>query len=271
MLALKSGLAIIASVAAATSLASAEQPIRVGHVPFNAPVAFVPGATASNYRTLDPKVYPAQGALIDLLNAAAADAGLQFVFVSIVAGEQIAELIDKKIDLITVSAGGSQEGKSTIVFTAPVYTTYEALIVRKGDPKQYRSFEDLRGLVVGVQEGTVSADGVLKAGIFAEVKQYKSGAELEKAVADGAITAGFDSSAFGAIYRLRNDKMAGWEISQSYEPRYVNPNAIGARKDDADLLKKIEASLAKLKSAGTARAIFAKYGVEKALINEAYR
>jgi len=260
------GLAIIASMVVSMSAANAQQPLKVGHVPFNAPVAFVPGATASNYRTLDPKVYPGQGALIDLLNAVAKDAGLQFQFIPIVAGEQVAQLTDKKIDLITVSAGGSPKGKSLIVFTAPVYLTYEALIVRKSDPKQYKTFEDLRGLVVGVQEGTVSADGVLKAGIFAEVKQYKSGAELEKAVADGAITAGFDSSAFGAIYRLQNDKTAGWKISQSYEPKYVNSNSIGARKDDEDVLKKIDASLARLKSDGTAHAIFAKYGVERALI-----
>ena len=266
MRALKCALTTIALIAA-TSIASAEQPLRVGHVPFNAPVAFVPGATASNYRTLDPQFYPAQGALIDLLKAAAKDAGLQFVFISIVAGEQVAELMANKIDFITVSAGGSPEAKSAIVFSVPIYITYEALIVRKGDPTQYKAFNDLRGRVIGVQEGTVSADGAVKAGIFAEVKQYKSGAELEKAVADGIVTAGFDSSAFGAIYRLQNDKTAGWEISQSYEPRYVNPNSIGARKEDAALLKKIEASLAKLKSNGTARAIFAKYGVEKALID----
>lgn len=263
--ALNRGVAITGLVILGMSVANAQDPLKVGHAPFNAPVAFVPGATASNYRTLDPKINPGQGALIDLLNAVAKDANLQFHFIPIVAGEQVAQLSDKRIDLITVSAGGTPESKSLIVFTAPAYITYEALVVRKGDPKQYKSFEDLRGLVVGVQQGTISADEALKAGIFAEVKQYKSGAELEKAVADGTIMAGIDSSAFGAIYRLQNEKAAGWEISQSYEPKFVNSNSIGARRSEEGLVKKIDISLARLKSDGTARAIFAKWGVERAL------
>lgn len=260
-------LAFIASIFVGISTAHAQQVLKVGHVPFNAPVAFVPEATASNYRTLDPKAHPGQGALIDLLNAIAKDAGLQFQYVPIVAGEQVARLMDKSIDLITVSAAGPPESKSLIVFTGPVYVVYEALIVRKGDPKQYKTFVDLRGLVVGVQEGTVSAGAILKAGIFAAVKQYKSGAELERAVGDGSIAAGIDSSAFGAIYRLQNDKAAGWEISQSYEPKFVFPNSMGARKGDEELVKKIDVSLAHLKSDGSAHAIFAKWGVERALAN----
>jgi polar amino acid transport system substrate-binding protein len=261
------GLAIIASIIVSLSAANAQQSIKVGHVPFNAPIAFVPGATASNYRTLDPTGHPGRGALIDLMNSVAKDAGLQFQYIPIVAGEQVVALVEKKIDLMTVSAGGSPESKSLIVFTAPVYVVYEALIVRRGDPAKYKTFDDLRGLVVGVQEGTVSADEALKAGIFAGVKQYKSGAELEKAVSDGGITVGIDSSAFGAIYRLQNDKTAGWEISRSYIPRFVNPNSIGARKSDEELVRKIEASLVRLKSDGTARAIFTKWGVERALAN----
>src|SRR5438874_718401 len=89
MHALNRGLAITASIVVGMSVANAQQPLKVGHVPFNAPVAFVPGATASNYRSLDPKAHPGQGALIDLLNAVATDAGLQFQFIPIVAGEQV--------------------------------------------------------------------------------------------------------------------------------------------------------------------------------------
>jgi polar amino acid transport system substrate-binding protein len=248
-----------------STLADAQSVIKVGHAPFNAPLAFVPGATDANYRTLDPQAHPGQGALIELLAAIANDNRLQFRFVPLVVGEQVSQLVARNIDLITASTSATSQSQSAILFTAPVYVTSEALIVKNGDPTQYRTYEDLRGAVIGVQRGTVSAAGLLQAGIFAEVRQYDSGAELEKAVAEGAVKAGFDSSAFGAIFRLQKDKSVGWRISQSYQPTYVNVSSLGARNTDGDLVKKIDASLAKFKADGSARAIFAKFGVEQAL------
>jgi polar amino acid transport system substrate-binding protein len=169
---LRGGLVLGAAIFVTMSAADAQQILKVGYAPFNAPVAYLPGATAANYRALDPKTVSAQGALIDLLNMIAKDAGLQFQYVPVVAGEQVAELNAKEIDLITVSAGGSPESKTTIVFTAPIYNTSEALIVKKGDTTQYKTYEDLRSEVVGAQKGTVSADGLLKSGIFNLVKLY---------------------------------------------------------------------------------------------------
>jgi polar amino acid transport system substrate-binding protein len=46
----------------------------------------------------------------------------------------------------------------------------------------------------------------------------------------------------------------------------VTATVIGARKDDGDMLKKIDTSLAKLKADGTVKAIFIKYGIEGALV-----
>ena len=45
--------------------------------------------------------------------------------------------------------------------------------------------------------------------------------------------------------------------------KYVVSNSISARKNADELLKKIDASPAQSKKDGTAKAIFAKYGVDR--------
>jgi polar amino acid transport system substrate-binding protein len=265
MKALRIVLAMGAAIFVSMSVTNAQQVLKVGYAPFNAPVTSLPGATPDNFRTLDPKVNVAQGALIDLLNAIAKDAGLQFQFIPVVAGEQVTELNAKKIDLMASSSGVTPENKSTIVVTAPIFNYSEALIVKKTDTKQYKTYEDLKGEVVGLQKGTVSAAALQKTGFFPNAKLYGSAPEIEKAVSDGQVKAGFSSSRISATYRLQQAKSADWQISESYQPKYSVSNSISARKDEEELLKKIDVSLAKLKKDGTVMAIFAKYGVESAV------
>jgi polar amino acid transport system substrate-binding protein len=138
-------------------------------------------------------------------------------------------------------------------------------VVKNGDARPYRTYEDLRGEVVGAQRATPSAVALQKIGIFAALKLYESGAELEQAVGDGAIKAGFDSSIYGALAREQQDKSAGWHVLTSYKPSWIVRTALGARKADEAILKKLDASLAKLKGDGTAVEIFARFGVADAL------
>jgi polar amino acid transport system substrate-binding protein len=118
---------------------------------------------------------------------------------------------------------------------------------------------------VGAQRGTPSAVALQKIGIFAALKLYESGAELEEAVGDGTIKAGFDSSIYGAVAREQQDKSAAWHVVPSYKPSWIVRTALGARKADEAILKKLDASLAKLRADGTAVEIFARFGVADAL------
>src|SRR5215471_7407773 len=99
--------------------ASAEQFVRVGYAPFAAPLTSLPGATADNYRTLDPSGTLAEGALIDLMNAIAKDAGLQVQFVMVPAGpQQIAALNSNRNDLAVMVNIDRSEAAN---FTEPLY------------------------------------------------------------------------------------------------------------------------------------------------------
>ena len=256
-----------AAIFVSVGVAQAQQAVRVAYVPFNIPIVYAAGATATNYRTLDPDADLARGALVDLLKAMAKDAGLRLQFVPIVAGEQLEALRAGRIDLATTAPVHTPEIDAAIAFSAPTYVFTEGLVVKKSDMREYKHYQDLRGETVGVLKGSAASAGVEKAGIFAAVRQYDSGAELERAVADGQVKAGFASSVYGALLRQKENPSAGWKIALSYQPAWLIEARMAARKADGAMLKKLDASLAKLKADGTAIAIFAKYGVEGALAN----
>src|ERR1035441_4997314 len=88
------GLAILPSAA------FAQQVLKVGYAPFNAPFTSLPGARRDNYQTLDPNGTLAQGALVDLINAIAKDAGVQVQFIPVAVWDQAAALASNRIDQI---------------------------------------------------------------------------------------------------------------------------------------------------------------------------
>jgi len=256
-------LALGVAILVSSGAAQAQRTLKVAYTPFNVPIVFAEGATAENYRKLDPKAEVARGAFIDLMKAVAGDAGLPMEFVPLVAGDHGAALLKGDIDILTAGAR-TPELDAAAVFSEPTYTYAEGLVVKNGDARPYRTYEDLRGEVVGAQRGTPSAVSLQKIGIFAALKLYESGAELEQAVGDGTIKAGFDSI-YGALAREQQDKSAGWHVVASYKPSWIVRTALGARKADEAILTKLDASLAKLKADGTAVEIFARFGVADAL------
>jgi polar amino acid transport system substrate-binding protein len=205
----------------------------------------------------------AQGAMIDLVNAIAKDAGLQVQFVTMPVSEQIAALNSKNIDLAMMVPINRSAG---VDFTDPLYTDSEALLVKKNDSKQYTTWQDLKGEVIVTLKGTPLADAAQKSGIFKEMRLVTAGAEVSQAVRNPEIKAGFKGSVIDTLYDQQHgvyepsDKM-----SISYQPTLITQHRISSRKGDA-LLSKINTSLVKLKNDGTVKTIFGEYGIDGVLV-----
>jgi polar amino acid transport system substrate-binding protein len=243
--------------------ASAEQLVRAGYAPFAAPLSSLPGATADNYRTLDPSGTLAEGALIDLMNAIAKDAELQVQFVMVPGGpEQIAALNSNRIDLALFPGGIDRSAAAN--FTEPLYQDSEALVVKKTDKKQYATWEDLRGEVI-VTCGPTSI-AAQRSGIFKEVRVVTICGEVPQAVRDPEIKAGIKGSMIDTLYAQQHGVYEpDVQMSMSYQPKFVLPRRFATRKDDA-LLSTVNASLAKLRNDGTLKMIFTKYGIDGTLV-----
>jgi polar amino acid transport system substrate-binding protein len=243
------GLAAAAALFAAMP-ASAQQTYKVGSTPTGVPFTF-----------LDTKTNSVQGIMVDLITAVGKEAGFQVQIEPMQFSTLIAGLQASKIDIIAAAMYITPTRKEAIDFSAPVYTYGEGLFVAKSDTKDYTKLEDLKGETVGAQVGTAYVEPLKKSGLFADVKIYDTIPDIMRDVAAGRIKAGFADLPIVA-YNLQLGNFPEVRLVKSYKSTIVGSVGIGVRKTDGELLKKIDAALAKLQADGTVKAILAKWGQE---------
>jgi polar amino acid transport system substrate-binding protein len=240
--------AALALVAAAPG--SAQQVLKVGSTATGIPFTF-----------LDTKTNSIQGVMVDLVTEIGKDAGFQVQIEPMQFSALIASLTSNKIDIISAAMFATATRKEVIDFSDPVYTYGEGLVVPKTDTKDYTTLEDLKGEIVGAQVGTAFVDALKKTGLFSEVKAYDTIPDILRDVNSGRLKAGFADYPILA-YNLKQGGFPESRLVASYKPTVVGTVAIGVRKTDSDLLKKINASLAKLKENGTVDKILDKWGLK---------
>ena len=227
------------------------QPVyKVGSTPTGVPFTF-----------LDVKSNTIQGAMVDLITAIGDDAGFKVQVEATPFSALVPSLSGGKIDIISAAMVITEARKQVIDFSEPVFPYPEGMVVKEDDATPYRGLADLKGAVVGAQVGTIYVDFLRNEGQFAEVKTYDSLADLLRDVSLGRVKAGFGDGPI-LSYQLSQKKDFKVKLVKSYEPKMTGSVGIGVRKGNADLLKKINASLAKLKANGSVNKILAKWNLK---------
>jgi polar amino acid transport system substrate-binding protein len=242
--------AAVAALILTAQPVTAQQVLKVGSTPTGVPFTF-----------LDTRTNSIQGVMVDLITEIGKDAGFQVQVEPMQFSALIASLTSSKIDIISAAMFATAARKEVIDFSDPVYTYGEGLLVSKTDTKSYAAPEDLKGEVVGAQVGTAFVDALKKTGLFADVKAYDTIPDILRDVNTGRLKAGFADYPILAY----NIKLGGFpevRLVDSYKPTIVGSVAIGVRKGEADLLGKINASLAKLKANGELDKILDKWGLK---------
>ena len=242
--------ALLALSLGAAAPGSAQQVLKVGSTPTGVPFTF-----------LDTKTNQIQGVMVDLITEIGKDAGFSVQVEPMQFSALIASLTANKIDIISAAMFITAARKEVIDFSDPIYTYGEGLLVPKTDTKEYKSLQDLKGEVVGAQVGTAFVDALKKSGLFAEVKAYDTLPDILRDVNTGRLKAGFGDYPILA-YNLKQGGFPEARIVESYVPTVIGSVGIGVRKGDAELLGKINTSLAKLKANGTVEKILAKWGLK---------
>jgi polar amino acid transport system substrate-binding protein len=243
-------LALLALLLPLGQQTSAQQVLKVGSTPTGVPFTF-----------LDTKSNQIQGVMVDLITEVGKDAGFAVEVEPMQFSALIASLTANKIDLISAAMFITPARKEVIDFSDPIYTYGEGLLVPKSDTREYKSQQDLKGEVVGAQVGTAFVDALKKSGLFAEVKAYDTIPDILRDVNTGRLKAGFADYPILA-YNLKQGAFPDARIVESYVPTVIGSVGIGVRKGDAELLGKINTSLAKLKANGTVEKILAKWGLK---------
>jgi polar amino acid transport system substrate-binding protein len=234
---------------ALAGVAHAESVLKVGSTPTGIPFTF-----------LDTKTNTIQGVMVDLATAVGKDAGFAVAVEPMQFSTLIAALTSGKIDIISAAMYITPARKEVIDFSEPVYSYGEGLVVPKADTKDYVSFADLKDATVGAQIGTVYVEPLKKTGLFAEVKIYDTIPDILRDVNTGRLKAGFADYPILA-YNLQQGLFPDVRLVKSYQATVLGSIGMGVRKSDGELLKKIDASLAKLKADGTLKQILAKWGL----------
>jgi polar amino acid transport system substrate-binding protein len=244
----QAAVAVLAMAASAPGLA--QQVLKVGSTPTGVPFTF-----------LDTKTNSIEGIMVDLITEIGKDAGFQVQIEPMQFSTLIPSLTSNKIDIISAAMFATPARKEVIDFSDAVYTYGEGLLVPKTDNKNYATPEELKGEVVGAQVGTAFVDALKKTGLFAEVKAYDTIPDILRDVNTGRLKAGFADYPILA-YNLKLGAFPEVRLVESYKPTIVGTVSIGVRKVDQDLLKKINASLAKLRASGVVDKILDKWGLK---------
>src|SRR5438874_2606632 len=108
------------------------------------------------------------------MNAVAKDTGIDIEIVYLPTfPEVIPALLGKKIDISAADMFVTDARKAMgIDFAQTFAVTTDAMLVNKNDMTEFKSFDDLKGQLVGTVTGYVYEEGLKKGDRFKEVKIY---------------------------------------------------------------------------------------------------
>lgn len=205
-----------------------------------------------------------QGLDIDLAKALGEELGVDVEFVNTGFDGIIGALNADRFDVLMSAMTITEERAQEIDFI-PYLSAGTDILVAKGNPKNIQSIEDLSGLTVGVQIGTIQVDQLAAANealaaagkpeitVLTFDQNPLAVEQLLNGRADAVIA---DSPVVANDARLSDNKLEA--VGLAIE---AAPYGIGLRKDSGELKTAIEDALATLKDNGIYEEILENWGL----------
>lgn len=201
---------------------------------------------------------------IDLAKAVGEDMGVGFEFKPIDWSGKTLSLKSKEIDLIWNGFTITEERKKEVAFTKPYLANKQILIVNKDS--KLKSKDDFKDKILGLQLGSSSSDALDKHEDFKsslkEIKEYSNNTEalmdLKTKRVDGVLV----DEVVGRYYMSKEkDKFKILDGDLGKEEY-----GVGVRKEDKELLKKLNESLVNVSKSNKGIEISKKWFGEDILI-----
>ncbi len=193
---------------------------------------------------------------IDIANEIAKALGVKLQVVNTSFDGIIAALKAKKFDMIISAMTITEERKKEISFSIPYYDSGQIIVVRS-DNKDIKSEKDLKGKIVGVQLGTTGEISAKKLKDQVGIKEIRSYETIPEAFMDlelGRLDAVINDLPVSLYYSKNNPK-----LKCVGKPFTKEQYGIAVRKEDTDLLKKINEILVNIKKSGKYKEIYKKW------------
>jgi polar amino acid transport system substrate-binding protein len=213
---------------------------------------------------IDPTTHKAAGFDVDLITAMAKLMGLQATIVPTKFDTIIDDLVARRFDVVISAVSITPERQKKVDFV-PYLNAGESLLVQKGNPKNIKSTDDLCGLAVGVQDGTIE-QGVLQSSSDNCQEQDKPAITMialqdQTAViqllATNRVVATYQDSPVTDYYIKENPGQ--FEVGGSVFG--TGPEGIVVRKNDPSMFNAIQTAYKQLKAAGTYHQLVLKWGL----------
>ncbi|MBS0468830.1 MAG: amino acid ABC transporter substrate-binding protein [Proteobacteria bacterium] len=190
---------------------------------------------------------------IDMAREAAKRLGLTVEFKPIDWSAKEAELSGKRVDALWNGLTITEERKQNIAFTAPYMENHQIIVVPASSAISSKA--DLAGKVVGAQEGSSAVDAIKKEdAVFKSFKDFKTFGDNVTALMDlttGRLDAVVVDEVVGRYYVAKKPDQYKVLDDNFGTEEY----GVGVRKDDTELLDKLNKALGGMKADGTAAKI----------------
>ncbi|QXL85744.1 amino acid ABC transporter substrate-binding protein [Comamonas sp. NLF-1-9] len=190
---------------------------------------------------------------IDMAKEAAKRLGLEVSFKPIDWSAKEAELSGKRVDVLWNGLTITEERKQNIAFTAPYMENHQIIVVAADSGIKTKA--DLEGKVVGAQEGSSAVDAAKKdEAVFKSFKEFKTFGDNVTALMDlsaGRLQAVVVDEVVGRYYVAKKPD----QYSVLDEHFGTEDYGVGLRKEDGELLAKLDKVLGDMKQDGAAAKI----------------
>jgi polar amino acid transport system substrate-binding protein len=207
---------------------------------------------------MDPHSGKIVGIMVDVAQGIANSLGVKLKVVETAWSALIPSLQTHKIDLIAAAMLITPKREKVIDFSEPVYPYCEALIVKATDTKPYKNIQELKGLRMGGQVGTIYVKGMEDRGIK-DVKVYNNIGDILMDISDGRLDGAIVDGPV-ARWLVKTKPQFKVRVVKTYVPVMCGHIGIGVNKQDKDLLAAVNKAIAKMKKDGKIQQILQKWG-----------
>lgn len=189
---------------------------------------------------------------MDLIKEIAKEMGTEIKIEDMTFDGLLPALQAKKVDVVIAGMTANDERRKAVSFTAPYYTASQVIVVKDGD-NSVKSFDDLKGKKVGVMLG-FTGDLVVSEIEGVTVERYNASYAGIMALQADKVDAVVLDSEPAKNFVSKNDGLAIAEADAAKEEY-----AIAVRKEDKELLEKLEKALKSVKENGKYEELLKKY------------
>ena len=190
---------------------------------------------------------------IDLLDAISKETGLEFKIQDMAFDGLLPALQTKKVDMVIAGMSATPERQKAVAFSKPYFKAKQVVITTPEKAKSLKSFKDLSGKKVGVMLG-FTGDTVVSEIKGVKIERFNAAYAAILALSQNKIDAVVLDSEPAKKYTANNKQFVIANI-----PAEEEDYAIAVRKNDKELINKVNVALDKIKANGEYDKILKKY------------